>query len=544
MSKQKNHNSSWFDRLFGLKTSNLVVKLAPNHWFLAEISTSEAGPRIENLHSYALPKQIDSNNPHHDFDILQLALTDLVVKNGYVGRDVTVLLPSSSCSTNTYTVPFDINDRADLKEFKICEQDKDFWQEFDPDLQDCKAPSFSSQYLATGDETGTSQMFVSWASQELLNKYINLIVQSRLFPVSLMPELQGILNILVPQLEKIEQQTYYGVLHLARGRSKLFAVSHDRIVTANLNIAELDEELVDEIEDVDEISGDFWGEVGSRFGSSLKQAALYLQEQEGVPAFKTIYVISEASRYENMITLLRSHFNLCALRVWQPLNLISKNEAMTSEALAIIPNQSIWASLVGGGMVGLTKPSVRVKIDSIARYQLNLHPNLLTLCANRAYKRFASIFNRCTVGLIAIQVVVFISYFLPNYLNDNNIIKNGQRDYALMQSKVREVESLNQVIGNLSSKQMTLNNANSDQSKSNFVTILPSLLPVGVELSNMAVDDTKIKIEGYSLSPSGVQIFLNNISKSDLIKSPTLRLSTPEGGKIAFLIEGPTGAVN
>ena len=54
----------------------------------------------------------------------------------------------------------------------------------------------------------------------------------------------------------------------------------------------------------------------------------------------------------------------------------------------------------------------------------------------------------------------------------------------------------------------------------------------------------KIKIEGYALNPGGVQIFLSNLRSSELIKSPTLKLNSPEGGKIAFNIEGPTGLVN
>jgi hypothetical protein len=537
-------NSSWLDGLLGGNKSNLVVKLAPNHLFLAEISKQGASPYIEKLCSYPLSKQIDPNNPHKDIDILQFALSNLVKQNGYVGRDVCILLPNSACASNTYTIPFDVEVGADLKEFKLCEQDKDFWQEFDPEVQDCKSPYFSAQFLAQGDETGTSQMFVSWASQELLNKYINLVLQAKLYPVALVPELQGILNVLVPQLEKVEQQAYFGVLHLARGRSKLFAVSHDRIVTANLNISELDEELVDEIEDVASVEGDFWGEVGSRFGGALRQASLYLQESEGIPAFKTIYVISEAPRYENMLTLLRAHFNLCALRLWEPLNLIPKNQINTASALTSVPNQSLWASLVGGGIIGLSKPTLKVKSEAIARYQLNLHPQINALYSNRIYKNTASIFNRLSIGLIAAQIVIFAGYFIPNYYQDNSTISSGQGVYNQMITKTHEVEQLNQIIGSLSSKQSSLNTANVEESKSNFVTLLPSLLPVGVELSNMALDNSKIRIEGYALNPGGVQIFLSNLTSSELIKSPTLKLNSPEGGKIAFNIEGPTGLVN
>jgi hypothetical protein len=540
----ENRNLSWINKVFSNRQMNLVLKLAPNHWFLAEICQFESGPYVEKLYSHALPVQVDPNNPEKDWNILSQSLSELVKKHGYIGRDVSILLPNSACATNTYNVPFDINVSADLKEYQLCEQDKDFWQEFDPEVQECKIPFFSSQYLSQGDEKGTSQMFVSWGSQELLNKYINIVLQAKIYPVALIPELQGILNILVPQLEKVEQEPYYGVLHIARGRSKLFAVSRDRIVTANLNISELDEELVDEIEEVNDINGDFWNEVGTRFGSALKQASLFLQESEGIPAFKNIYMISEAPKYENMLALLRKNFNLCALRQWKPLELISKNEEGIAGALSIVPNQGLWAGLIGGGMVGLSKPKLKPKSDSKVRYQLNLHPQIKTLCSNRTYKRTAQILNRMSVGLIAVQVAVFAAYFLPNYMADNSTINSGLNAYNQTIEKIKEIESLNQVIGLISARQNSLSTANIDASKSNFVTILPSLLPVGVELSNMTMDDSKIKIEGYSLNPSGVQVFLKNLSSTELIKSPTLKLNSPVGGKIAFNIEGPTGLVN
>ena len=245
-----------------------------------------------------------------------------------------------------------------------------------------------------------------------------------------------------------------------------------------------------------------------------------------------------------MLTLLRAHFNLCALRLWEPLNLISKNQVNTASALASVPNQSLWASLVGGGISGLSKPTLRVKAEAIARYQLNLHPQINVLYLNRIYKYAASVFNRLSIGLIAVQIMIFAGYFIPNYYEDSSTISSGQGIYNQMISKTHEVEQLNQIIGSLSSKQSSLSTANVDESKSNFVTLLPALVPVGVELSNMAVDDSKIKIEGYALNPGGVQIFLSNLRSSELIKSPTLKLNSPEGGKIAFNIEGPTGLVN
>ena len=524
--------------------SNLVIKLAPQNWLLAEIATVNGKTRIENLIVQPLPHQVDPNQPNRDLELLQTELSKLIEKSGYIGRDVSILLPSSASVSNTYAVPFDLDKKVDLKEFRLSEQDKDFWQEFDPDVQDCKLPVFSSQYLGMGEESGTSQVFMAWANQELLNRYINLALSARLNPVALLPEIQGVLNVLVPQLDRLEQEGYFGILHIARGRSKIIAVSPERIATANINIPELDEELLDEIESVDDINSEFWKEVGTRFGGALRQAVLYLREQEGIPAFKNIYVISEAPVCVKMIELVKSDFTLGAIRSWQPLTLIDKNTLKTKAALDQLPNQTIWASLVGGGMLGLRAPELKVNLGDTPRYRLNLHPQHKLLYANRQFKKATQAINLVSLSVLALLLIGVLAIYVPfTYLYQSSIAQ-GQATYNSLLAKEQELKAIKSDMGRVTAQASVLNKANLDLAKSNFVMQLPGLMPSGIELSNLIIDDSSIVIEGYALSAGQAETFLNHIFKANLVKSPTIKISNPVEGRFAFLIEGQSGEVN
>jgi Tfp pilus assembly protein PilN len=522
----------------------LVLKLAPHYWFLADISIDKDKPVVKKLMHAPLARQVDPNKPNLDLELIQDALVKLIDDNGLDGRDVTLVLPSSCSTTHTHTVPFDLQKKSDVKEFRISAQEKEFWQEFEPEVQDCKLPVFGAQYLAPGAEEGTSQVFMSWANQDLLNKYIDLALSARLYPVALIPELQAVLNLLIPQLERLDREGYFGLLHLARGRSKLLAVGPERIASANLNISDLDEELLDEIESVDDVSGAIWSEVGVRLGGSLKQAVMYLREQEAIPPIRNIYVISEASKCENILMLIKANFNLGSLKGWQPLNQLNVDVASVTPAVRAIPNQTVWASMVGAGIQGLQAEKLAIASDDVPRFQLNLHPHRSRLFNNRRYRAIGKKANWASMAFASVFACWLAIDFAPNYFRMNLLVSGSQSELQNLRAKQQELQALSAQVQGVNSQMQAFRSADVENAKSRFVLTLPSLLPNGVELSEMSVTDAKISISGVALNSSGAQTFLSNINNARLIKSPLLELTRAGEGRVAFLIEGLTGAVN
>lgn len=524
--------------------SQLVLKLAPNHWLLADVQSNDGKPVVKRLIHSQLPRQVDPNKPNVDLEVLQETLASLVDQHGFVGRDVTILLPSSCSEVHTHAVPFDLTKRTDINEFQISANEREFWQEFEPDVQYVKLPIFDSQYIAPGLEASTSQVAVSWADQELLMKYIDLALSARMQPVALVPELQGVLNLLVPQLSRLDREGYFGLLHLARGRNKFLAVGPERIASANVNISELDEELLDEIESVDNVTNEFWGEVGERVGSALKQAVLYLREQEGIPPIRNIYVISEETTCHNMLTLISNNFTLGALRQWRPLDSLPKQKDLTIESASHIQNQTVWASLIGGGLQKLTPTRLAVPAGELPRFQLNLHPQRNQLSRNRQFKAVAKSLNWASVAAIALFAVWVTADFGVDFFRLQTSSQQVKSDLNTLETKQNELNQMNSAIQSAESQIASLVKADVVNAKSKFVMTLPSLLPNGVELSSMSVNDSTISLTGVALTNVGPQAFLNNITNSRLIKAPLLEVNRAESGKITFKIEGVTGMVN
>lgn len=537
-------SSGFFNFGFQSSNSQLVLKLAPNHWLMADVVSDNGKPVVKRLIHAPLPRQVDPNRPNVDLEVLQETLAALVDQHGFVGRDVTILLPSSCSEVHTHAVPFDLTKRTDINEFQISANEREFWQEFEPDVQYVKLPTFDSQYIAPGLEASTSQVVVSWADQELLMKYIDLALSARMQPVALVPELQGVLNLLIPQLSRLDREGYFGLLHLARGRNKFLAVGPERIASANVNISELDEELLDEIESVDDVTNAFWGEVGERVGSALKQAILYLREQEGIPPIRNIYVISEETTCHNMLTLIGNHFTLGALRQWRPLDVLSKHKGLRVESASNIQNQTVWASLIGGGLQKLKPTRLAVPDGELPRFQLNLHPQRNQLSRNRQFKAVAKTLNVMSIAAVVLFGVWVTADFGVDFFQLQTSSQQVKSDLNALDSKQHELNQMNSAIQSAESQIASLVKADVVNAKSKFVMTLPSLLPNGVELSSMSVNDSTISLTGVALTNVGPQAFLNNIANSRLIKAPLLEVNRAESGKITFKIEGATGMVN
>ena len=123
---------------------------------------------------------------------------------------------------------------------------------------------------------------------------------------------------------------------------ELIAFLPQRFHVVKLEVTEFDQVLLAEIEDVQDTVGEFWDEVGGRVGNTLRQAVLFLQEEQDFPEFASIHVVVDALRAQNF-TLMNRHFNLAQLRLWDPTN--NATMAMNVQGLmAQVSNRSGFTS--------------------------------------------------------------------------------------------------------------------------------------------------------------------------------------------------------
>jgi hypothetical protein len=121
------------------------------------------------------------------------------------------------------------------------------------------------------------------------------------------------------------------------------------------------------------------------------------------------------------------------------------------------------------------------------------------------------------------------------------------RSQLALQSVNQKKGELQNLVSSSQSNQTQLDSlvkADKPNAKTRLVMTLPSLLPNGVELSDMQFDESSISIKGFSTTGSGAQGLLSNINDAQLIRAPLLKILSRADGRINFSIDGSPGMVN
>jgi Tfp pilus assembly protein PilN len=200
--------------------------------------------------------------------------------------------------------------------------------------------------------------------------------------------------------------------------------------------------------------------------------------------------------------------------------------------------------LIGGGLQKLTPTRLAVPAGESPQFQLNLHPQRNQLSRNRQFKAVAKSLNWASVAAIASFAIWVTADFGVDFLRLQTSSQQVKSDLTTLETRQNELNQMTSTIQAAEAQIASLVKADVINAKSKFVMTLPSLLPNGVELSSMSVNDSTISLTGVALTNVGPQAFLNNIINSRLIKAPLLEVNRAESGKITFKIEGVTGMVN
>lgn len=522
----------------------LCAKLTVDAWMIAVTSLDKGELSLHDLIVWPLSRKIDPNKPGQDIELLQESLVELVDAHQLQGRDIAFAIPSSIAELKTLTIPFDLTKKADLKELRQSGQDKSFWQEFDPEILDIKNPYFAYQYADESEDEGSSIIYASWLDQKLINIYTDLLLSAQLYPVLLTSETQSIYNLIFKQIDRLEKESFFGILHIAAGRSQLIAIGPNRIAHAKINISDLDEVLLEDLELIDDIEGPFWDEVGLRIGNAIKQASLYLKEAENIPKLRNIYIVSELQKSDNTLQLLKRHFNLSNLRGWLPASIL-KNHSPNS--LIGIENPSVLGSVLGLGLQRINQASdvTDAQSKTEALIKLNLHPHAKNISKNRKLSFITRRVYWATAGISIALVFWTAGFLLPSYL----IAQNKLPIYTSLEQEQKNqsnlIKSIDAEIARRNNEQAPLLQARQEAAKTRFMVTLPTIIPSGVELDSFSItsnkptpDENIIVISGKATSSSQAQTLYHNLINHRLLKNPVIQINRGIKNKTYFEIRG------
>ncbi len=506
----------------------VAIKVHPQAVSLVELRAN--GDRIDviTLKSIGLPRMVDVRNIQRSQDMIADAIRAAKAEANLTAVDASICIPGQIIQTRIINLPF-----MSAKELAKEAREIDFWIENEPDLAKLENPVLEYQIMVISENDDLTRVLLCFAEENQVQPWMDLVLAAHLNPVYLEPEPLAIANLRHATLPLDEQRQNQVVVQITNHVSQCVAFDRNKIHSVKLEISEFDLVLLEQAEEAGELEGEFWDEVAGRVANIIKQAVLYLQEEQDFQPFTMVYLVSDYSRCNNIVPILDKHFDLAPIAIWNPLQRMN----MTKEVMAYADtyeNPSVLTSALGAALQKLDIYDERrqtiMTVNMLQQYK--------SLRRNRQFGVMTKTFTRIFAVMVLLLGVWTGGVVLPQFFESQRIsrdFENLRTDAANIKARLDGATEGLKVSGRNIDLMRTVRNPSG---KTYLLETLPDLMPEGAELASMTiVESNVIEITGYAQSDKVIFFFQNELAASGLIDGISVATDTQDDF-IQFTLSG------
>lgn len=517
-------NLASFLRPLGGGTDDLVaIKLHRRAITVAEVRQNSNVINIDNIASAPLPCDLQITGIQRQHDMVADTLRAMREQGLFSAPDAGIIIPSGVITLRQVNLPY-LTASEMAKESK----DPEFWAEIEPEIAKLDDPFITYHTLLSSENDDITRVVLGFAEMATLRPWVDVLLSAHLNPTYIELEPIALANYLYASLPPDERKQSQVILHASADRIEIVAFQPFRFHAMKLEISDFDQILLAEIEDVDDPVGDFWDEVGGRISNTLKQAILFLQEEQDFPPFSIIHVATDSLRARNFMKLLDQHFSIAPLVLWDPTD-AAQLALPVQQLLGNVQNKSGFASTLGLALRKLGTYGEK----GAGLIQLSMLPQAATLRQNR---QIGVISGSLVKGLVAVMLIVggwTGGVVMPSFLSSQADSRGYENIKFEAESSQQRIESMMQKTQALQLELANLEDVGSAQGKSTILNTIPDLIPDGVELSAYSVSQpvpseeeaapensftgSVVTLKGSARNPQAVIQFVTELLNSGLI---------------------------
>ena len=501
-----------FFRPIGKGTDEIVaIRIHKQGISLAEVDATQHRIRLENLLTIPLPRAVDVRQIARQTDMIADSLRAARAEGLYVASDAGLIIPSHLVTLRQINLPY-------MSPAELAREGRavDFWVELEPDIATLEDPFVVHYELVSAENDDLTRVVIGYCEMADLRPWSELLLSAHLNPTYLDLEPIALANYLYASLPHEERRQSQAILHISAGHAEIIALQPKRFQTVKLDISAFDHVLLAEIEDVDNPDGSFWDEVGGRVGNALKQAVLFLQEEQDFPPFSVIHLVVDAPRASQLSRLLNQHFTLAPISLWNCA--LGADAAPSVSALfASQTNNSGYAALFGLGMrrlgtFGDSDPGL---------IELSFLPGAEILRRNRQLGVVSRALFKFSAVISVVMGVWTLGFVLPAYTDSERKSRGIEAVRAEAEASRSRLGDIQNRVARLETDLVNLGKASSPRGKTMIIDMLPDLLPHGAELSSYRVEAGNIvTIAGSATNRDQILGFADDLVSSNLLTNP------------------------
>ena len=495
----------------------VAVKIHPDSISVLQLdpamdaAASSDGWRLDRIVTWSLGRNVGSAPLQEDFEYLVNQIRQVRIEANVTGLDAGISIPFSQFDTRILNLPFmlpeELEDESQLE---------GFWGENDLELNDLDGKIVRYQILSANENEDRTTVLFSSIPETTVKRYTDLLLEAGLMPVYIENEAFSLVNGIYTKLSFEDLQKPQLIVHLCPGHNVVIGFTKNSIEIFPISVSEFDDALLLELEELDDISGEFWDEVGIRVGEHINQAIAYLNEVKNFPTIKSFWLVSEHKNIGNVEILLRDRVGNLRLK---KIELLEDIEVPPDQAKFVdyFNNSSVFTSALG-----LATQSINIAgYDDSQRYKKLLDINFLPNSGKiRTFRQFEA-FNKL---LIAAVCAVFVASALiigitniPELVSSSSKVVAYEALQGEAQTEAIRYKGLIKKLDKLRDNERKVGYFTEPKGFTIFMSSLAIMLPQDAELQKLYVkSDGTVILEGLSLSSSAINTFAAELVKSGL----------------------------
>lgn len=516
--------------LHAVQESIVAVKLHPDAVSVMQLEPKRDDWALNRIVTWSLGKDVGRTPLEQNYAFLADQVNMVREEANVSGVDAGISIPANLFDTRLLTLPY-------CEEEELAEEAEieGFWEEQDPELINLETKILRYQVLYANENDDQLVVLFSSIPKATVLRYIDLLIDAELLPVFVENEVFSLINGIYTRLDAEKRYEPTLVLHICPGANMVVGFESNRVVMQKIPISDFDEALLLEIEDIEQIDGEFWEEVSIRIREQIKQAIFFLQEEREFPNVSRLHLVSEHKNIENMNALLHDRVGTVRLQPWDALNDIDV-PANNARYVDYFRNASVFTSALGLATQGI---NIQGKTED-KQHKRFLNMNFLPAAQSIRRNRQFAVLNKLLI--IGVGVILTTSFFLIGVTNVPTLVSSNKKastyEDAASEAKTEDLrnQGLTKKFAGLREDNRRLDDMVTPKGYTILFSKLATMLPPKTELETLTLTaDSEVTITGFSESAVTINTFANNIVKEGLARSASVKQSR-SGNLFSFTI--------
>ena len=236
---------------------------------------------------------------------------------------------------------------------------------------------------------------------KVVEAYSNIFRLAGLNPVILDIGPMTQINAIAAAIGKENFDTPVAIFNYTKSSSYLTVASNSGFSITDINIVEADQVLLDTIEEIDEVTSEFWDEIFERLASQIKQGLIEFETKYECDPISLITVATDKTKTNNLFVGLEKQLGELVIKSYDPEESVTfdDNEKKYLDSLS---NKSEIMECIGAGVRKLNAFEVNYEEEI---YNHNLLPRAEQLKINKKSTVFAKYCYCLSLGILLSKAI-------------------------------------------------------------------------------------------------------------------------------------------